>query len=107
VIAYSLIKQSRLRAELSQLELARRLGIAQSTVARWETGAMEPSFANVVKAVRACGLDLELRITERDEQLEGLVRAYVEMTPAERLAQNVHLVDFFETARARKAASHG
>jgi len=53
---------------LRQAELARRLGTTQSAVARLERGRTEPSFARVVEAVRACGLDLVPRLAGPDEE---------------------------------------
>jgi hypothetical protein len=68
---------------------------------------MTPNFRNVVRAVRACDLDLDVRIVERDYELESLVRAHLHMTPAERLAQNTHIVNFVDSARAQMAAARG
>jgi len=66
---------------------------------------MEPSFDNVLRAVRACDLDLDLRMVERDPELEALVEAHLALSPAERLAQNNHVVNFVDAARRRMAAA--
>jgi len=100
-----LVREARLRSGLSQSALAQRLEMPQSTVARWETGSMEPSFANVLRAVKACDLDLELALVPRDRELERQVDAYLAMSPGERLAQNVYMVDFVEGARRRMVAA--
>jgi transcriptional regulator with XRE-family HTH domain len=101
----SLVEEARRRSGLTQSELGRRLGVPQSTVARWETKRTAPSFENVLRAVRACDLDLSLRVVERDEELVHLIGVYAGMTPAERLAQNVHLVNLVDSARHRMAAA--
>ena len=66
---------------------------------------MAPSFDNVVRAVRACDLDLSVRLVERDRELEALVDAHLRLTPAARLAQNNHVVNFVGGARRRMAAA--
>jgi transcriptional regulator with XRE-family HTH domain len=58
--ARDVILIARRRAGLTQQQLARRLGVPQVTVARWESGTTEPKFDAVQKAVGACGLDLTL-----------------------------------------------
>jgi len=100
-----LIREARKRAALSQVALAERLEMPQSTIARWETGTIAPSFANVLRAVRACGLELSIDVVDRDDQLRRLLDAYAEMTPQQRLAQNTYLVDLIEGARHRIAAA--
>jgi transcriptional regulator with XRE-family HTH domain len=102
-----LISEARKRAGLTQSELASRLDVPQSTVARWERATMTPSFDNVVRAVRACGLELEIRLVGRDDGLALLIDEYLRLTPAQRLAQNNHLVDFVEGARHRLRAGSG
>jgi transcriptional regulator with XRE-family HTH domain len=101
----ALILEARRRAGLTQTGLADRLGVPQSTIARWETGRIAPSFENVVRAVRACDLDLSVRLVDRDDELRALVDAHLRLTPSERLAQNSHLVNFIEGARRRIAAA--
>jgi len=66
---------------------------------------MEPSFDNVLRAVRACDFDLDLRMVHRDPELEALVEAHLALSPAERLAQNNHVVNFVDAARRRMAAA--
>lgn len=102
-----MIVEARRRVGLTQVGLARRLGVPQSTIARWETSKMAPSVDNVVRAVRACDLELSVRLVERDRDLEALVREHLRLTPAERLAQNTHLVNFVDDARRRMAAARG
>lgn len=62
-----LIRLARNRAIVSQAELGRRIGVPQQTVARWESGRGEPSFANVLRAVGACGWDLIGALVMHDE----------------------------------------
>ena len=62
-----IIREARLKAGLTQTELAERLGRDRAQVARWETGGQEPSFENLRAVVEACGFVLKLEIAERKE----------------------------------------
>jgi transcriptional regulator with XRE-family HTH domain len=68
--AAHLIREARLRAGLTQSELAARLGRERAQVARWEIGAQEPSFANLRSVIEACGFAFRVEIREREETLE-------------------------------------
>jgi transcriptional regulator with XRE-family HTH domain len=65
--AAQIIREARLRAGLTQSELAARLGRERAQVARWEVGGQEPSFENLRSVVEACGFDLRTEIGEREE----------------------------------------
>jgi transcriptional regulator with XRE-family HTH domain len=80
-----LIREARKRARVSQRDLAELLGTTQAVIARWETGKRSPAFERVVEAVRACGLDLAVRIVSPDDQHAQLVREALHMSPGERL----------------------
>ena len=59
-----IIREARVKADLTQTELAERLGRDRAQVARWETGGQEPSFENLQAA---CGFVLKLEIAKREE----------------------------------------
>lgn len=65
--AAQLIREARLRAGLTQAELAARLGRERAQVARWEIGAQEPSFANLRSVIEACGFTLRVEVVEPEE----------------------------------------
>ena len=75
--AAQIIREARLKAGLTQTELADRLGRERAQVARWEIGGQEPSFENLQAVVEACGFSLRIEIAERedtpalDAELEG------------------------------------
>lgn len=79
-----LIAEARLRQDLTQAELARRLGTSQSLVARWETGRVAPSFNSVVRAVRACGLELGVGLFSYDADHDRLISDQLALTPQQR-----------------------
>jgi len=65
-----LIREARLRAGLTQDELSRRTGVQRSVIARWEQGAVQPGFDNMLDVIEACGFDLPLQLVPRDGALD-------------------------------------
>lgn len=57
----------RYESNLSQRELANRIGIAQSTIARMEKNMHSMSIGNFVKVLSALGYKLEIVKEEKDE----------------------------------------
>lgn len=94
-----LVTEARRRARLSQRALAERLGVPQSTVARWERGRAAPSLDTVVRAVRACGFDVDLRLVPYDESETRLIEHHVAMSPTERVRALEAMLDFERRAQ--------
>jgi transcriptional regulator with XRE-family HTH domain len=61
-----LIREARLRAGLTQAELSERSGTQRSVIARWEQGAVSPTFDNMLAIIEACGFELPLMLVARD-----------------------------------------
>ena len=55
-----LVRRARRAADLSQRDLAARLGVSQSTVARWETGQSSPTLCLVEQMLALSGLRLAM-----------------------------------------------
>jgi transcriptional regulator with XRE-family HTH domain len=55
-----LVRRARRAADLSQRDLAARMGVSQSTVARWETGQSSPTLTQVEQMLALGGLRLEM-----------------------------------------------
>lgn len=100
-----LVKEARLRAGLTQTELAERLGTRQPVVARWETGAAEPAFATVVEAVRACDLELQVGLVRDDGSDRDLAVANTHVTPEQRLEQLRGMLEFERLAQRTSRAA--
>lgn len=85
--AGELIRTARARAGLSQGELADRLRLPRSQLARWEGGGNEPSLATARRVLRACGFDLSMALVshEIDEDREDRLRELQRLTPQERV----------------------
>jgi transcriptional regulator with XRE-family HTH domain len=85
--AAQIIREARLKAGLTQTELAERLGRERAQVARWEIGGQEPSFENLQSVVEACGFALRIEIAEREESpaLDAELDASLPQAPQQRV----------------------
>jgi predicted nucleotidyltransferase/DNA-binding XRE family transcriptional regulator len=59
-----LLRDARHRAGLSQVELGRRAGVAQSVISAYESGARQPSVPMLARLVAATGLELDMGVSE-------------------------------------------
>ena len=84
-----MIREARLLAGLSQGELGARVGKDRAQIARWERGAVQPSFETLRELVRACGFELTVAIAPRDvdEGVESILRRKLLLSPQERLQE--------------------
>ena len=98
-----LIVEARKRAGLTQRELAEQAGTTQSSIARWESGRSEPSFANVIRLLRLCGFVLDVHLELYDDGLRddwSQAQRRLLLTPEERLESNSHLAAIARDLRA-------
>ena len=88
MISGDLVREARLRAGLSQAELARRAGKPTSVIGRWERGEVKPSLETLRELIRAAGLELGFTLSNADSEDHdlALIRRALARTPAERLA---------------------
>ena len=84
-----LIRSARLRAGLSQAELAKRLDLPASSIGRWETDTVEPGYSTLRRVLQACGFDLPpvLEPYEPDRKLDSRIQEIQRLTPQERLSK--------------------
>ncbi len=61
-----MIREARLRAGLSQQQLASKSGKDRTVIARWEQGLVAPSIDTLVDLLRSCGYDISLELVEYD-----------------------------------------
>ena len=83
-----LIREARLRAGLTQAELSKRTGRERSVIARWEQGAVSPSFDNMLEVIEACGFELPLVLVPRETALDDRLEKNLNLSP-ERRAQRL------------------
>ena len=105
VTSATVIREARLRAGLTQEELARRLGRPKSNVSRWERGAVTPSLETLTAVVAACGLQLTFGLRPADDSFDAFIRDALALSPAERLAAALTRADAYEEMR-EVAARH-
>lgn len=74
-----LILKARADAELSQAQLAKRIGTSQPMIARWESGAQLPSVSSLLRIAEATGFDLAVAM-----QRPGSVRREFQVVSAHR-----------------------
>jgi transcriptional regulator with XRE-family HTH domain len=94
-----ILRESRLRSGLSQRRLAELAGVTQPTVARIESGRIQPTFERLLELVRACGLDLDVRVVPLDEDAWTVERRGLSLTPDERLDRAVAAVGLMREGR--------
>ena len=94
-----LIREARRRSGLSQRGLAARLGTSHAAVARWEKGAVRPSWDAVLAAIRAAGLDLHVSLVRADQDDLALAHERLSRSPSERLADMAAMAGFIERGR--------
>ena len=98
-----LVRDARLRAGLTQRELARRAETSQSVVARIERGQTSPTWATLIRLLSAAGFDLEASLAMRPvfgSHMFDEVARILCLTPEERLAE-VAIASRFATVARR------
>jgi len=94
MVGADLLREARLRAGLTQAELAERSGTARSQISRYERGDVLPSLETLRRLVRACGLELGFRIFKLDveEHDAALIAQTLALTPEQRVDRAVRAV---------------
>ena len=80
-----LIREARLRAGLTQYELAERSGRDRSVIARWEQGTVAPSIESLIELLHACGFDLPLELVAHDPAEGERLRKTALLSPERRV----------------------
>jgi transcriptional regulator with XRE-family HTH domain len=81
----AIIREARLRAGLTQAELAERTGRERSVIARWEQGAVAPSVDTLLTLVEACGFDLPLELVPSQPVDDERLRKNLLLSPERRV----------------------
>lgn len=66
------LKELRKQANLTQVELAKRLGIGQSSYADWERGRKKPTQENLVKISQVLSVSIDYLVGNSEEKLNDL-----------------------------------
>lgn len=70
---YDRLKESRIKAGLTQEQLAEKLGIAKSTLSGYESGNREPTVATIAKALELLNIDANYLYQDETKTLTELV----------------------------------
>ena len=70
----ALIELARIRAGLTQVELARRAHTAQTAISAYEAGAKVPTLETLERILAAMGFDLRMSLTPAEDHDESLSR---------------------------------
>lgn len=81
----TLLKEARLRAGLSQQELAEVSGKDRTVIARYEQGVVAPSIDTLVEILRFCGFDIPLELVPYDSGPDERRRELQMLSPERRL----------------------
>lgn len=81
----SILREARLRAGLTQIELGQRTGKDRAQIARWERDAVSPPYETLRELVRACGFDLSAELIAPDDEVDVVVAITGPLTPQERV----------------------
>lgn len=82
---WSLLREARHRAGLSQVELASRAGTSQPAIARYERARSMPDISTLHRLVEACGLELRFELAQPDAQREANEQAAFARSVEQRL----------------------
>ena len=89
MISGDLLREARLRAGLTQKQLGTRAGTSQPAIARWESGAVQPSLERLRELIRACGLELTYGLANYDDSYDEWIERYLALSPEERVEQAI------------------
>jgi transcriptional regulator with XRE-family HTH domain len=99
VVAWALLREARAQGRLSQRALAERAGVAQSEIARIESGRQDPSIRRLEQLVRGAGYDLKIELVPHDDHDEELIRQMLALPVEERLDSLAEQSEFFAGVR--------
>lgn len=98
----ALLHAARRRAGLTQRELARRSGTAQSVIARIERGQTSPTWDTLARLLGAAGFELRPGLALRpiaDSHMLDDVPRILRLAPEARLTELANASRFFSAAR--------
>ena len=79
------MREARLRAGLSQQQLAEVSGKDRTVIARYEQGVVAPSIDTLVEILRACEFDILLELVPYERELSERMVDLQRLSPERRL----------------------
>lgn len=93
------MREARLRAGLTQRQLAAAAGLSQASIARIESGKTEPTFAQVDRLVSLCGLELRVGLVPGEGSAWSVARQNLRLRPEARVRQHQAALRFARAGR--------
>lgn len=100
-LAGNVLRVARARIGLSQRQLAQAAGVPQSTIARIESGARQPSLPVLARILAAVDLEPRITLAPYDAHDDDLDATDACLSDAERAARRVAQDEFTAQPRAR------
>lgn len=100
----ALLQLARLKAELSQRQLAGRAGVPVTMISAYERDQRQPTLATLLRLLRAAGFDLRLHLAAYDPHDEILAGLEAGRSEAERHDRDRQLQAWREAAPVEGAA---
>jgi len=102
--AAALLQLARLKAGISQRELAERAEVPATMISAYERDKRQPSLATLLRLVHAAGFELTMQLEPRDPHDEILASLERARTATERRRRD-HQIEVWRRARPAVAAS--
>ena len=83
-VAGDLLRLARVKAGLTQAELASRAGVAQTLISSYENGHRQPTMPALIRLLEAAGFELRMRLEAPDTQSLAVHEWEAGRPPAER-----------------------
>lgn len=97
------LKELRKQAHLTQVELAKRLGIGQSSYADWERGKKNPTQENLIRLAQILNVSVDYLVgnsEEKSDELDNIELLFrmnsKDLTDEEKAVFKKELIEFME-----------
>ncbi|OFJ55114.1 helix-turn-helix transcriptional regulator [Mycolicibacterium grossiae] len=98
-MAGNLLRLARAEAEMSQRELSEAAHVAETVIAEFESGALQPSLPELAKILAAVDLEMRIRLALYDDDDDVLDATESRLTPDQRARRRDKQDAFSEALR--------
>lgn len=89
-----LLQLARLKAGISQAEMARRAGVAVTMISAYERGRRQPTLPTLMRLLRAAGFELRMNLAPQDSHDETLAELESRRSRSERVRRDRQIQDW-------------
>lgn len=104
-LAGNVLKLARIKQGLTQRDLATAAGVAQSTIARIESGTMQPSLPVLCRILAGANLEARIHLEPYDDHDDVLAALDAQLTSEQRAAQTLEQDRFIDALREPTATT--